>query len=84
MNFKEKYHCSSEVWCSTCWSCPQFEYCINREIILKNAGINNLEYPSPEYKYMYEIKGTFEHGRFSISLDKDVLPIDHGYIYAHD
>jgi hypothetical protein len=84
MNFKKKFKCSGEIWHSSCWSCGQFEYCINREIILKNAGINNLEYPSPEYKYVFEIKGTFDHGRFGISLDKDILPVDRGDIYTHD
>lgn len=85
MNFKKKHSCPGEIWQATCWSCAQFEYCINRELILNNAGLTNLEYPSPDIAMCYEIRGTFEPGRFSLALDAtDNLPMDRGDIYSND
>lgn len=69
MDFKKEYRCPhKELDVGKCWSCPEFEYCINRKQILMDAGINNVEYTSNVPNWLlHEPRGTFDPGRFAIT-----------------
>lgn len=69
MDFKKTYKCPyKENDVGKCWSCQEFDYCVNRKQILNEANIVNLEYTSNGPNWLLcEPKGTFDPGRFIIS-----------------